>query len=60
MDLFGGAFGYVDPGTGSLFIQAVIGAVLAGGIIFRSAIKKIYDKVSAVFSRGKQKSDEDV
>lgn len=59
MDLFGDVFGYVDPGTGSLFIQAVVGAALAGGIIFRSAVKKAYDKVGAIFSRNKQKADED-
>jgi len=34
-------FGYLDPGTGSLFIQAVIGALVGGAFVFRSFLARI-------------------
>ena len=44
-------FGYLDPGTGSIFVQAVIGMLLAGGVIFRGIIRSIAQKTRALFSR---------
>ncbi len=32
------AYAYVDPGTASIAIQAIIGAIAAGGIFFRHKI----------------------
>lgn len=48
-------FGYIDPGTGSLFLQAIIGVVLGGLFFFRRAFTKVSMKVKRVFKRnGKQ------
>ncbi len=46
-------FAYLDPGTGSLFIQAIIGAVVGGLFVFRSFLAKI-----AMKFRGRGKQDE--
>jgi len=35
------AYAYVDPGTASIAIQAIIGAIAAGGIFFRHKISLI-------------------
>jgi hypothetical protein len=42
---------YIDPGTGSLFIQAVLGTVLAGIVVLRTVIRKIFSKMKPAFSR---------
>lgn len=34
-------FAYLDPGTGSFIIQAVIGSVVAGGALIKIYWKKI-------------------
>lgn len=44
-------FAYIDAGTGSLFIQAIIGVVLASLVFLRGFFRKFIDKVKAVFSR---------
>lgn len=40
-------FAYLDPGSGSLFIQAILGLVLAGGLFFR----RITHRVSQLFHK---------
>lgn len=51
-------FAYIDPGTGSLFLQAIIGVVLGGLFFFRRAITKVSMKVKKVLRRnGKQDKD---
>lgn len=51
-------FGYIDPGTGSLFLQAVIGAVLGGLFFFRRIITKAVMKVKKILKRnGRQNPD---
>ncbi len=49
LTIFGAApaFAYLDPATGSIIIQAVIGAV-AGGLLYA---KLFMHKVRALFSR---------
>lgn len=49
-------FAYIDPGTGSLFIQAVFGVALAGGVIFRNLIRKFFDRLKLAITR--QTTDE--
>ena len=49
---------YLDPGTGSLFLQAVIGVLLAGAVAFRSFFGRLFAKISQLFSR-KQKASDD-
>jgi hypothetical protein len=39
---------YIDPGTGSLFVQASLGMVLAGGFVLRNSVRRLRDKL---FSR---------
>jgi len=49
-------FAYIDPGTGSLFLQAVIGVVLGGLFFFRRMFAKVSMKVKKVFKRNDGKS----
>lgn len=42
---------YIDAGTGSLFIQAILGSLLAGVVIMRNYIRKVYSKLRPAFSR---------
>jgi hypothetical protein len=41
------AFAYLDPGTGSIILQALVGAIAAGGTycsIYWQKVKKIFSK----------------
>mgnify|MGYP006238012685 FL=1 len=46
------AFAYLDPGTGSMIIQSLIGALVAAGI----ALKIYWTKIKYAFSERKSKS----
>lgn len=48
------AYGYIDPGTGSLIIQGVIGAIAAIGVTM-----KLYWHKIKVFFMGRKQSDFD-
>jgi len=37
-------FGYLDPGTGSIVIQALIGVIAGGAFVFKNTIRKILPK----------------
>ena len=39
------AFAYIDPGTGSLFIQVILGAIVGIGITIRIYWEKIKSKL---------------
>jgi hypothetical protein len=45
------AYCYLDPGTGSLIIQGLIGTIAAVGI----TLKLYWYKIKSIFSDGKQK-----
>jgi len=47
------AYGYIDPGTGSLIIQGVIGAIAAIGV----TLKIYWHKVRVFFSASSTKVD---
>ena len=47
-------FGYIDPGSGSLFIQALIGAIIGGAYVFRSFIANLYRKLTSSFKKDSQ------
>lgn len=47
-------FGYIDPGTGSVFIQAVIGTVLAGTFILRNFIRQLFYRIKSFITRSKK------
>ena len=43
---------YLDPGTGSVVIQAIIGVVLGGAVVLRSKLRSLYNKLT-----GKKRAD---
>ena len=47
------AYAYIDPGTASIALQAVIGAIAVAGFYFRSTIAKVL----GLFRSNKPKSD---
>jgi uncharacterized protein (DUF2062 family) len=47
-------FGYLDPGTGSLIVQVVIGAVAGAALVFRVFWRRIVN----LFTKKKQRSDD--
>jgi hypothetical protein len=47
------AYGYIDPGTGSLIIQGVIGAIAAIGV----TLKLYWHKLKLFFSRRDEKAE---
>jgi hypothetical protein len=51
-------FAYLDPGTGSIVLQAVIGVILGVVVVFRSFIFKIISKIKPS-SHSKTITDED-
>ncbi len=44
-------FAYIDPGTGSLFLQVVIGGLLGGLFIFRRMVARMFSMIKKVFRR---------
>lgn len=44
-------FAYLDPATGSLFAQVVIGSVLAGSVILRTTLRSAISRMKLVFVR---------
>ena len=46
-------FAYLDPGTGSIIIQAVVGGVLGGMLV----IKLFWKKILSFFNGGNAKSE---
>ncbi len=59
-DLFNGSnLAYLDPGTGSLIIQSLIGVVAGVSVFGRNAIGSLSSKAKRLFSRGdsNEKSD---
>ena len=45
------AFAYLDPGSGSMIFQALIGALVGVGIALKIYWEKIKLKLSLIFSR---------
>jgi len=48
------AYAYIDPGTGSLIIQGLIGAIAAAGVV----LKLYWYKLKAFFSRESVDTDD--
>ncbi len=44
-------FAYLDPGSGSLFIQVVLGVLLAGAVVVRAFFGGIVSRIKSLFSR---------
>lgn len=51
-------FGYIDPSTGSLFIQAVLGTLLATAVILRGFFKGLLTRAKLTVSRQSAKHEE--
>jgi len=49
------AYGYIDPGTGSLIIQSIIGAIAAIGV----TLKIYWHKLHLIFSKRQTSAEED-
>lgn len=49
-------FAYLDPGTGSLIIQSLIGVIAGVSIFGRNAIHSVSHKVKRAFGRGQDKN----
>ncbi len=49
------AFAYLDPGTGSMLLQVILGGVAAVGV----AVKLYWHKLRAAFGMTKKKEPED-
>ena len=50
------AFAYLDPGTGSIILQAILGAIAAGA----TWCSIYWQKVKNFFSKKTKKKDEDI
>jgi hypothetical protein len=48
-------FGYLDPTTGSLFVQAIIGMFVGTAFFFRKYFYKLRSKVFSIFKRSPSK-----
>jgi hypothetical protein len=48
---FWSVFAYIDPGTGSIVIQSVIGVIAGVAVFGRRVIAGLAQKVKALFSR---------
>ena len=45
------AYAYIDPGSGSLIFQAIIGALIGVGIAVRIYWEKVKYKLTSIFQR---------
>lgn len=52
------AFAYLDPGTGSIILQAIIGSLAAAGVAFATARQQISDFITRLFGRKANDDDE--
>jgi hypothetical protein len=50
-------FAYLDPATGSIVIQSLIGIVAGVTIFGRNAIQQIASKTRRLFTKGEAKSE---
>lgn len=51
------AFAYLDPGTGSIIIQAIIGVFLAGAITFRTWFGKLKNFIQNIKNKRHRKNE---
>lgn len=51
--------GYLDPGTGSIIIQAIIGVIAGIGLFLRRRILPVFSKIKALFSKRKKTTNND-
>jgi hypothetical protein len=56
----GPAYAYLDPGTGSMVVQAVIAALAAAGVAFSVFRRKLRSFVTRIFRKGKNPNREEL
>lgn len=49
------SYAYLDPGSGSIILQAIIAAIAAGSV----TIKIYWNKLIALFKKNKKKKDDE-
>lgn len=47
-------FAYLDPGTGSLVLQVIVGGILGVGVI----VKAYWNKIKSLFTKSKKPATE--
>ena len=47
-------YAYLDPGSGSIILQAIVAAIAAGGV----TIKIYWQKVKSLFKKNKKKEED--
>jgi hypothetical protein len=52
------AYGYIDPGTGSIVIQAIVGVIVGAGFFIKIFWKKIKAFFTKLFSKKNQQIEE--
>lgn len=50
-DISIGLLAYIDPGTGSFFIQMLLAGLLSVTMVFRNVRRWVFDKVALIFGR---------
>lgn len=50
-------FSYIDPGSGSLILQATIGVLFGIGIFFRNSFGRVFYSIKRVFRGNKNKTE---
>lgn len=50
MQLFVSHFAYLDPGTGSILVQAVIGVAAGAAVVGRRTVGRVVTKAKTLFS----------
>lgn len=54
------AYAYLDPGTGSMVVQAVIAALAAAGVALSVFRRKLRSFIARIFGKAKHSNDEDI
>lgn len=50
-------FAYIDPGTGSLVLQAIVGGILGLIVVLRMKIKMLILKIKSIGKKNTDKKD---
>ena len=54
------AYAYIDPGTGSLILQVLLGALLTGVFLIKLFFKRIKGFFRSIFQKGKKHEQSDI
>ena len=52
-------FGYLDPGTGSIVIQSVVGVVAGVGLFGRRMLGSLKNRAKSLFTSSKSSNNQD-